>query len=80
MEQKKGEPLDEKAKEALKTDVMSAVDECLASEYASKDECIDAIVAKLEALKGDSGPAMGGLGTADDEPMALDDAAEEEGE
>ncbi len=78
MDKNKGEPLDEKAKDALKTEVSAAVDECLASEYASKEECIDAIVAKLEALKGDSGPAVGGLGTAEDEGMALGDAEDEE--
>ena len=32
MDMNKGEPLDAKAKEQLKNDVMSAVDECLASD------------------------------------------------
>lgn len=72
MDMNKGEPtFDAKAQEQLKNDVMSAVDECIASGAASKEECIDAIIAKLKGMEADGGPAMGGLGTAEDQKMDL---------
>lgn len=80
MEKMKGEPMAEMDKKEHKTfakEVMSTVESCLEEKYPTKAEYIDALVAKLNALRGDTGPAMGGLGTEDDEVMNLEDEVEE---
>lgn len=73
MDPMKGEPMDPKALDQFKTDVMGAVDETLATQGASKNAMIDALVDKLEAMKDQTGPAMGGMGSQD-EPMNLGEA------
>lgn len=81
MDENKGEPMpemDKKEHKAFSKDVMSTVEACLEEKYPSKGEYIDALVAKLEALRGDTGPAMGGLGTEADEVMDLPEEGDEE--
>ena len=67
--------MDPKMQKQFKNDVMSAVDECLSADGATKNACIDALIDKLDAMKeGDNGPAIGGMGTSSDEAMNLGEA------
>ncbi len=64
---------------AVKDDVMAAVEACFAeggeAYEMGKDEAIDAVIAKLEGMKGgESKPVLGGLGT-DAEAMDLEEEA-----
>lgn len=81
MDQNQGEPMpemDKKEHKAFSKEVMSTVEACLEEKYPTKAEYINALVAKLEALKGEDGPAMmGGMGSEGEEPMELGSADEE---
>lgn len=76
MEPNQGQPLAAEEVAALKEEIAGLVDEAAAEGTLSRDQIIDAVVAGLDALKGDSGPAMGGLGG--EEGMSLPDDVEEE--
>ena len=62
-------PMDEQAKADFATEVNTTVEACLAEDYATKEEYVDALIGKLEALKGE--PEMGGLGEDADNGMSL---------
>ncbi len=71
------EEMDEEAANTFKEEVMAAVEACFeeGGEAYDKggDEAIDAIIAKLEAMKGGDKPTLGGLGESG-EPMDLGEA------
>lgn len=71
------ETLDKKAKKELGTAVEAAVKECLAGEYATKNELLDKLIADITALKDEvEEPGMGGMG--EEEGMTLPEPEEEE--
>lgn len=70
--------MDKKEMKVFSKSVMDTVEDCLENDkYASKGEYIDALVAKLEAMKEDTGPAMmNGMGTESEEEMDLGEPEE----
>lgn len=71
--------MDDKAKQALSTEVQAIVEKCLSGSYETRDEAIEKLITDLEALKtpGEE-KGMGGMGTAADGGMPL--PAPDEGE
>jgi hypothetical protein len=71
------EEMEEETVDPLKDEVMAAVQACFeeGGEAYDKggDEAIDAVIAKLEAMKGGDKPTLGGLGESG-EPMDLGEA------
>lgn len=71
--------MDKKEMKTFSKEVMSTVEACLKEKYPTKAEYINALTAKLAALKGEDGPAMmGGMGSEGDMPMDLDEVEEED--
>lgn len=75
------EPMTPEAKDALKGEIMAAVDACLANEeYTSKEAILDKVVEDIEALK--EAPGMGGMGEESDAGMKIpaEDDSDSDGE
>lgn len=73
------EPMTPEAKDALKGEIMAAVDACLANEeYTSKEAILDKVAEDIEALK--ESPEMGGLGEKEEAGMPVPADSEEGGE
>lgn len=64
------EPMTPEAKDALKGEIMAAVDACLSNEeYTSREAILDKVAEDIEALK--EGPEMGGMGEESEAGMQM---------